>query len=142
LPLFLINKVFKFKKNLSKMKKVFMSMIAVALISLAACTGGKKQAESAAPETETATEKATDVSSSKLDEYKKLIEEATPLFSKMAQGDAEAAAQYQEIAQKIAAIATELGTELANDPEKLKELEEIGRKFAEELQKTVQAPQQ
>jgi ABC-type glycerol-3-phosphate transport system substrate-binding protein len=139
---FLLTIINDLKKMKSKMKKVFMVFAVAAALTLAACGGGNKQEnKEATQEQEVAQETVT---SSKLDEYKKLIEEATPLLEKAAQGDVEATTAYAEIAQKIAAVAAEVSTEIANDPEKLKEFQDLTLKLAEEVQKIApqEAPQQ
>jgi formiminotetrahydrofolate cyclodeaminase len=124
------------------MKKVFMVFAVAAAFTLAACGGGNKQENKEATQEEAAQETVS-TPTSKLDEYKQLIEQATPLLEKVVQGDAEATAAYQEIAQKIAAIAVEVNTEVAENPEKLKEFQDVAQKFAEEAQKIAlqEAPQ-
>ncbi|MDR2148691.1 MAG: hypothetical protein LBE91_19795 [Tannerella sp.] len=124
------------------MKKVLVSMIAVLMISFTACNSGKKQdaTQEATPEA-TQEVQATPASGSKIDEYKKLIEQATPLLEKVAKGDVDATKEYTEIAEKMAAISTELQTELANDPQKWQEFADVMQKFSEEAAKTMQGAQ-
>jgi hypothetical protein len=119
------------------MKKVFMSMTAAAMLSLVACGGGNKSADSTKETGEKAPKTETKASSGKFDEYKKLVEEATPLIEKMAKGDAEATKKYTEISAKIGEIAVEVQKELENSPEKLKQFQEITEKYAQEVQKAM-----
>jgi hypothetical protein len=123
------------------MKKVFMSIVAVAMLSLVACGGGNKSAGSAketgednAPKTEIESESSSD---NLFDEYVKLIGEATPLIEKMAQGDAEASGEFMKISEKLGEIAVGVQKELENDPEKLKQFQDIAQKYAEEVQKAM-----
>jgi hypothetical protein len=137
------------------MRKVLVSMIAMLMISFTACNSGKKQdanreetpeatrQEAKQEETPETTREVVDTpaSGSKLDEFKKLMEQAAPLMVKANQGDTAATKEFTEIAKKLATISTELQTELANDPEKMKEFQEIGNKFAVETQKAMQGAQ-
>ena len=113
------------------MKKLFISMAAVAVLALSACGGGSKDSAKDADKVETKKE----ASSSNLDAYIKLIEKATPLLEKVAKGDADAVTEYTKIAEDMAKIATDLQTELANSPELMKKYTDAAQKFAEAAQK-------
>jgi len=122
------------------MKKVFISMAAAAMLTLVACGGGNKSADSAKEAAKDATEKTetkskASASSGKLDEYIKLIEKATPLLEKVSKGDMDAVQEYTKITEKMSEIATELQTELANNPELMKKYTDAYQKFAEEAAK-------
>lgn len=121
------------------MKKVFMSMAAAAMLTLVACGGGSKSADSAKETGKEATEKTEtkkeSASSPKLDQYIKLIEKATPLLEKVSKGDAAAVQEYTKIAEDMAKIATELQNELANNPELLQKYTDAANKFAAEAAK-------
>jgi len=114
------------------MKKVFMFMAAVAMFSFVACGGGNKSADSAkesAEKVETKSESAA--SSSNFDAYVKLIEEATPLLEKVANGDMEAIQEYAKIAEKMSEITANLQSELTSNPELMQKYTEVAQKFAE-----------
>ncbi|MDR2234151.1 MAG: hypothetical protein LBE56_13650 [Tannerella sp.] len=122
------------------MKKVLVSMIAVAMFSFTACSGGKKQeaTQEAAPAAAQEVQAAPPATSgSKIDDYKKLMEEATPLLSKIANGDLAAATKYNEIVQKMTTITNEVYAELQSDPVKLKEFTDLAQKWTEEAQKAM-----
>jgi len=120
------------------MKNVLTTMIAVLMFSFTACSGGKKQEATPAATQEVKAPAPT--AAEKIDAYKKLIEEATPLLSKIADGDLVSTAKYNEIAKKMQAIATDVYNDLKNDPVKLKEFTDLAQKWAEDAQKGMTKP--
>ena len=111
-----------------------MFVAVAAMLTFTAC-GGSKPADSSDKDAKVETKEEASASSSNLDEYIKLIEQATPLLEKVSKGDATAMQEYTKIAEKMSEIAMGLQTELAGNPEWLTKYNEAAQKFAEEAAK-------
>lgn len=120
------------------MKKLLMTLAAVAAISFVSCGGGKKaDTTETAPVTEVEVVEVTEtpVSSDVLAKYEEFVEKAIPLAQKMKAGDAAATQEYTKLAEELGKYVQENQAAFASLTEAdAKKYQEIAEKFAKALQ--------
>jgi cell division protein FtsB len=126
---------FQTLKKETKMKKIYLMVVAMAFtLSFIAC-GGKSTSnnteDTSAPEIETV---APAADSDVLVKYEAIVDRMIKLYEggKFQTGDAEAIAEYTKITQELTDIAEELQKEVQNlTPEQMARFAELGQKLTD-----------
>jgi RNA 3'-terminal phosphate cyclase len=119
-----------FFKIFAKMKKVFMVLMATAMISLVACGGKKGESNEGKADEAAAKTEAAATTKSAVDKYISLSDEALSLAKKAQAGDISVSDRAVQIAQELADLNEELQKEVASSPEAAKKLQDYVQKFA------------
>jgi hypothetical protein len=112
------------------MKKIFMVLMAAAMMSLVAC-GGKKGESNEGKADDSAAKTEAVATSSAVDKYIKLSDEALSLAKKAQAGDLSVSDRAVKIAQELADLSEELQKEVASSPEAAKKLQDYTQKIAD-----------
>ncbi|MDR0844907.1 MAG: hypothetical protein LBN71_06765 [Tannerella sp.] len=107
-----------------------MVLMATAVISLVACGGKKGESNEGKAEEPAAKTETVATSSSAVDKYIRLADEAISLTKKVQAGDLSVSDRVAEIAQELADLSEELQKEVASSPVAAKKYQEYSEKIA------------